>query len=205
MRLRHSVVDGPGLRRVRRGRGFGYRDEDGVAIADSTTLQRIEDLVIPPAWRKVWICPHPNGHIQAVGTDAAGRRQYIYHSQWQEDRSEAKLTGCLSCQRCSLSGVPASRAIPPPRAVPRSVLGTGLTTAGPRVLPPVAIGTPRRTTSIRIATSLRRPHHHAFDDGSSSTIRPRASVRRTTAGGRPGGGACCPVPPAEPEQSAIAG
>ncbi|MDT0399952.1 DNA topoisomerase IB, partial [Streptomyces sp. DSM 41636] len=83
MRLRHSVVDGPGLRRVRRGCGFGYRDEDGVAIADSTTLQRIEDLVIPPACRKVWICPHPNGHIQAVGTDAAGRRQYIYHSQWQ--------------------------------------------------------------------------------------------------------------------------
>lgn len=95
MRLRHSVVDGPGLRRVSRGRGFGYRDEDGVAIADSTTLQRIEDLVIPPAWRKVWICPHPNGHIQAVGTDAAGRRQYIYHSQWQEDRSEAKFDRVL--------------------------------------------------------------------------------------------------------------
>ncbi|QRY42877.1 DNA topoisomerase IB [Mycolicibacterium boenickei] len=95
MRLRHSVVDGPGLRRIRRGRGFGYRDEDGVAIADSTTLQRIEDLVIPPAWRKVWICPHPNGHIQAVGTDAAGRRQYIYHSQWQEDRSEAKFDRVL--------------------------------------------------------------------------------------------------------------
>lgn len=110
MRLRRSVVDGPGLRRVRRGRGFGYRDDDGDTVTDSTTLQRIEGLVIPPAWRKVWICPHPNGHIQAVGTDAAGRRQYIYHSQWSQDRGEEKfdrvleLSAALADWRTEIAG-----------------------------------------------------------------------------------------------------
>lgn len=95
MRLRRSVVGGPGLRRVRRGRGFGYRDDDGAAVTDAAILKRIEDLVIPPAWKKVWICPHPNGHIQAVGTDVAGRRQYLYHSQWQQERGEEKFDRVL--------------------------------------------------------------------------------------------------------------
>lgn len=95
MRLRRSVVGGPGLRRVRRGRGFGYRDDDGAAVTDPATLKRIEDLVIPPAWKKVWISPHPNGHIQAVGTDVAGRRQYLYHSQWQQERGEEKFDRVL--------------------------------------------------------------------------------------------------------------
>src|SRR5215475_9824603 len=95
MRLRRSAVDGPGLRRVRRGRGFGYRDDSGVTVTDLSTLQRIQDLVIPPAWKKVWICPYPNGHIQAVGTDAAGRRQYIYHQQWHDERNEEKFDRVL--------------------------------------------------------------------------------------------------------------
>ncbi|CRZ15691.1 DNA topoisomerase IB [Mycolicibacterium neworleansense] len=95
MRLRRSIVGGPGLRRVRRGRGFQYRDADGAPVTDSVTLQRIDELVIPPAWKKVWICPHPNGHIQAVGTDVAGRRQYIYHSQWQDERAEEKFDRVL--------------------------------------------------------------------------------------------------------------
>ena len=91
MRLRRSVVAEPGLRRVRRGRGFSYQDTDGRAVTDPATLARIEDLVIPPAWKNVWICPHPNGHIQAVGTDVAGRRQYLYHQRWSEERSEEKF------------------------------------------------------------------------------------------------------------------
>ncbi|MGA5542144.1 DNA topoisomerase IB [Mycobacterium sp. NPDC051198] len=95
MRLRRSVIGDPGLRRVRRGRGFGYRDDEGAAVTDPATLKRIEDLVIPPAWKKVWICPYPNGHIQAVGTDVAGRRQYLYHSQWQQERSEEKFDRVL--------------------------------------------------------------------------------------------------------------
>nr|WP_090342180.1 DNA topoisomerase IB [Mycolicibacterium malmesburyense]CRL72558.1 topoisomerase IB [Mycolicibacterium malmesburyense] len=95
MRLRRSVVNGPGLRRVRRGRGFSYEQPGGSPVTDEKTLQRIKDLVIPPAWKKVWICPHPNGHIQAVGTDAAGRRQYLYHQRWQEERNEEKFDRVL--------------------------------------------------------------------------------------------------------------
>ncbi len=95
MRLRRSQVRGPGLRRVRRGRGFSYHYPDGSPITDEETLGRIKDLVIPPAWKKVWICSYPNGHIQAVGTDAAGRRQYLYHQKWQEERNEEKFDRAL--------------------------------------------------------------------------------------------------------------
>jgi DNA topoisomerase-1 len=95
MRLRRSVVNGPGLRRVRRGKGFSYHDGNGGVVTDSATIDRINALVIPPAWKKVWICPHHNGHIQAVGTDAAGRRQYLYHQQWQEERNEEKFDRVL--------------------------------------------------------------------------------------------------------------
>ncbi|ORA27853.1 DNA topoisomerase IB [Mycobacterium aquaticum] len=95
MRLRRSVVGGPGLHRVRRGRGFSYHDHDGRRVTSPRVLQRIEELVIPPAWNNVWICERPDGHIQAVGTDAAGRRQYLYHPQWHEDRSEEKFDRVL--------------------------------------------------------------------------------------------------------------
>ncbi len=91
MRLRRSTVGGPGLRRVRRGRGFSYLDDDRDRVEDAEVLARIEALVIPPAWKNVWISPHPNGHIQAVGTDVAGRRQYLYHERWQAERSEEKF------------------------------------------------------------------------------------------------------------------
>ena len=95
MRLRRSAVRGPGIRRVGRGKGFSYEDQDGRPVTDAATLARINDLVIPPAWKKVWICPYPNGHIQAVGTDVAGRRQYLYHQQWQEERNEEKFDRVL--------------------------------------------------------------------------------------------------------------
>jgi DNA topoisomerase I len=95
MRLRRSAVRGPGIRRLRRGRGFSYQNSDGTPVTDKETQQRIEDLVIPPAWTKVWICPYPNGHIQAVGTDAAGRRQYLYHQKWQDERNEEKFDRVL--------------------------------------------------------------------------------------------------------------
>jgi DNA topoisomerase-1 len=91
VRLRRSAVNGPGISRVRNGKGFAYRGPDGELIADEGILQRINDLVIPPAWKKVWISPHLNGHIQAVGTDVAGRRQYLYHQQWQDERAEEKF------------------------------------------------------------------------------------------------------------------
>jgi DNA topoisomerase IB len=90
VRLRRSVVTGPGIRRVRRGRGFSYTAPDGSPVTDPETLDRIRGLVIPPAWRDVWISPYHNGHIQAVGTDDAGRRQYLYHTEWRRARDEEK-------------------------------------------------------------------------------------------------------------------
>jgi DNA topoisomerase I len=99
MRLRRSVVSGPGLHRVRRGRGFSYHDQEGKAITDEATLTRIKGLVIPPAWKNVWISPHPSGHIQAVGTDVAGRRQYLYHEKWQQDRAEEKFDRVLEMSK----------------------------------------------------------------------------------------------------------
>jgi len=89
VRLRRSKIDETGIRRVRRGKGFGYVDADGRPV-DAETKERVTRLVIPPAWRDVWICPYPNGHIQAVGTDDAGRRQYLYHEKWHEARGREK-------------------------------------------------------------------------------------------------------------------
>jgi DNA topoisomerase I len=82
-------VHGPGWRRRRAGRGFAYYDEDGALIKDER-LERLRSLAIPPAWKDVWICPWPNGHIQATGVDAAGRRQYRYHDQWRARRDAEK-------------------------------------------------------------------------------------------------------------------
>jgi DNA topoisomerase I len=90
-RLRRADLNGPGIARRRRGSGWEYFDEDGEKIGDLETLERIRELAIPPAWKDVWICPYPNGHIQAVGTDAAGRKQYRYHEAWRERRDAIKF------------------------------------------------------------------------------------------------------------------
>lgn len=95
MRLRRSDLGKPGITRKRRGKGFAYHEPGGDRLSDPDDLARIKDLVIPPAWKKVWICPYPNGHIQAVGTDAAGRRQYLYHAAWQQERAEEKFDRVL--------------------------------------------------------------------------------------------------------------
>jgi DNA topoisomerase-1 len=89
-RLRRVSPTAPGLHRARRGRGFSYVDAGGNPVDDGAVLARIEALVIPPAWTDVWICPVASGHIQAVGTDAAGRRQYLYHDHWRLTRDLAK-------------------------------------------------------------------------------------------------------------------
>ncbi|CAM5306102.1 DNA topoisomerase IB [Streptomyces fumanus] len=90
MRLRTSSCDRPGYRRVRHGRGFRYLDQHGEPLTDPGQLARIKALTIPPAWRDVWICPWPNGHLQAVGTDDAGRRQYLYHEEFRAQQDQAK-------------------------------------------------------------------------------------------------------------------
>ena len=94
MRLRRSDPARPGLTRRGSGRRFRYLDQHGAAVEEADR-ERIRALVIPPAWREVWICPWPNGHIQATGLDDAGRRQYLYHDQWRRQRDEQKFDRCL--------------------------------------------------------------------------------------------------------------
>jgi len=90
-RLRRSDCSEPGLHRRRRGRGFSYVDEGGIPVTTPAVLERLRDLAIPPAWKDVWICPDPQGHLQATGIDAAGRKQYLYHPSWREHRDREKF------------------------------------------------------------------------------------------------------------------
>ena len=98
-RLRRVDCAARGITRRRRGRGFEYLDCDGSRVDDLTTLQRIKDLGIPPAWTDVWICPFPNGHLQAVGIDSAGRKQYLYHEDWRRRRDQEKFDHMLEFAR----------------------------------------------------------------------------------------------------------
>ncbi len=97
-RLRRVSAAAPGWHRRRRGGGFSYVDEHGRALA-AEDVERIRHLAIPPAWQEVWICRYPNGHLQATGFDAAGRRQYLYHPQWRELRDKLKFDRVESAAR----------------------------------------------------------------------------------------------------------
>jgi DNA topoisomerase-1 len=88
--LRYVLDDRPGIRREPDKEGFRYFDARGEPIDDEATLKRIRSLAIPPAWTEVWICPQANGHLQATGRDARGRKQYRYHPKWREVRDEVK-------------------------------------------------------------------------------------------------------------------
>jgi hypothetical protein len=92
--IRVRPGEDPGYRRIRAGSGFRYADMSGSA-APPADRQRIHDLVIPPAWEDVWIAVDPNAHIQAVGVDDAGRRQYLYHPRWRERRDRRKFSRAL--------------------------------------------------------------------------------------------------------------
>jgi DNA topoisomerase-1 len=94
--LRYVSDRMPGITRHRAGSGFFYRDPAGKRITDPDELRRIKSLAVPPAWTEVWICPHPNGHIQAVGRDARGRKQYRYHLEWRHVRDETKYERMLA-------------------------------------------------------------------------------------------------------------
>lgn len=112
----------PGWTRRRAGKGFVYLDADGRRLAGED-VERCKKLVIPPAWQEVWICPVPNGHIQAVGTDDAGRRQYLYHEQWRIKRDKSKHDRVLTvaarlpaarrtvARHLQLDGMPYERAL----------------------------------------------------------------------------------------------
>jgi DNA topoisomerase I len=89
-RLVHSTDESLGIRRVRKGSGFAYITGKGKSVRDPAALRRIRSLAIPPAWTDVWICKRPNGHLQATGRDARGRKQYRYHPHWRELRDRNK-------------------------------------------------------------------------------------------------------------------
>jgi len=97
--LRYVSDRRPGIRRVREGDGFAFHDTDGRLITDERVLDRIRKLAIPPAYTDVWICRDPRGHLQAVGRDARGRKQYRYHARWREVRDEAKYGKMLTFGR----------------------------------------------------------------------------------------------------------
>lgn len=88
--LRYVSDESPGIRRLKAGRGFRYARPDGTTVRSPAELARIRSLVIPPAWTEVWICPAANGHVQATGRDARGRKQYRYHPRWAAVRDETK-------------------------------------------------------------------------------------------------------------------
>jgi DNA topoisomerase-1 len=94
--LRYVHDDRPGIRREAVKDGFRYLDAKGAPVEDETTLKRIKSLVIPPAWQDVWICPQANGHLQATGRDARGRKQYRYHPKWRTVRDEVKYERMLN-------------------------------------------------------------------------------------------------------------
>ena len=106
-RLRRSDPSGPGYTRRRCGKGFMYLDEAGQRITDAEVVARITALVIPPAWRDVWISPDPFGHIQATGIDQRGRKQYLYHPRWRERRDLEKFDDMIAFARA----LPALRSV----------------------------------------------------------------------------------------------
>lgn len=89
--LRYSSDEKAGISRQRAGKGFVYRDAHGRQLTSRRARKRIETLAIPPAWNDVWICPRENGHLQATGRDAKGRKQYLYHTKWQMRSNQAKF------------------------------------------------------------------------------------------------------------------
>ncbi len=94
--LRYISDDMPGIRRRKKGKGFTFLDAKGNTMRDAKVLQRIRKLAIPPAWTDVWICPTANGHLQATGRDARGRKQYRYHADWRSVRDETKFSRMIA-------------------------------------------------------------------------------------------------------------
>jgi DNA topoisomerase IB len=118
--LKRVRCTSPGISRRRQGRGFTYVHPNGQPVRDEAARERIRSLAIPPAWEEVWICPDERGHLQAVGTDAAGRRQYLYHADWRARRDRQKFDHVLHLAR----RLPAMR-----RACERDLAARGLTRA----------------------------------------------------------------------------
>jgi DNA topoisomerase-1 len=167
--LRYSSDQKPGIVRRRSGGGFSYRDPDGRPVRDAETLERIRAIAIPPAWTDVWICPWPNGYLQATGRDARGRKQYRYHTRYRRRRDDAKFGRLIAFARA----LPAIR-----ERVERDLARTGL----PREKVLAAVVRLLELTLIRVGndeyarlnksfglTTLR--NRHAEVDGTEVTFR----------------------------------
>jgi DNA topoisomerase-1 len=163
--LRYVTDDAPGIRRKFVGRGVVYRGADGRVIKDRETINRIRHLAIPPAWTNVWICPISNGHIQATGRDARGRKQYRYHDDWKAERDSNKFERTIAFGRA----LPRIRA-----AVGRDLRRRKLDRR--KVL--AAIVRLLETTLIRIGNEEYARNNHSFG---LSTMRDRhVSIARGT-------------------------
>lgn len=147
--LRHVSFTEPGIRRVRSGHGFRYLNPDGQANRSQEDLARIRFLAIPPAWTDVWICRWANGHLQAVGRDAGGRRQYLYHPLWKKLRDQAKFDELLEIARV----LPALR-----RQVREDLRLPGL----PRAKVLAAVVWLLERTLIRVGNEEYAEEHHAY-------------------------------------------
>ncbi|MET0168065.1 MAG: DNA topoisomerase IB [Vicinamibacterales bacterium] len=139
----------PGFQRRRRGRGFRYLDQRGRVIRRRADLDRIARLVIPPAWKDVWICPNPRGHLQACGRDARGRKQYRYHAGWRQARDESKYDQMLAFAMA----VPALR-----RQIAKDLTASGL----PRRKVIAAVVQLLEKTLIRVGNDEYARHNNSF-------------------------------------------
>ncbi len=147
--LRYVSADRPGIRRVRAGAGFRYVDPHGRPVRNQATLRRIRSLVIPPAWTDVWICPSPQGHLQATGRDARGRKQHRYHPRWRAVRDETKYARLIAF----------GQALPRLRArVARDLAQPGL----PRDKILAAVVRLLETTLIRVGNEDYARQNHSF-------------------------------------------
>ena len=174
-RLRRADCSGPGIRRRRHGRGFRYLDADGERVDDAEILARIHELVIPPAWKDVWICPYPDGHIQATGVDQRGRKQYLYHQRWRERRDQEKFDDMIQFAQALPRAARARRRRPRARRARRDrVLACAVRLLD---LGFFRIGTEDYAVQTR-PTAWRRSRSATCTsdgDGWSSTTRPRAA------------------------------
>ena len=158
-RLRRADCSGPGFRRARRGRGFSYLDEDGDPIEETEVVARLRSLGIPPAWKDVWICPWANGHIQATGVDAAGRKQYLYHQEWRTRRDAEKFDEMLDFAKDlpALRKRVATRPRDGRRAHARAGPRLRRAPARPRVLPDRDRGVRGRQRELRAGDDAQGP------------------------------------------------
>jgi DNA topoisomerase-1 len=176
--LRFVHDSAPGIARRRAGRGFTYVDAEGQRIDDGRTLTRVRKLAIPPAWQHVWICADPRGHIQAVGWDARGRKQYRYHDRWRQERDREKFSRlgdfgkALPTIREAVDGSLSARALTRERVL------AGVVALLDRTL--MRVGTPRYATENQSfgLTTLRNSHATVTSGRVVFSYRGKSGVRQ---------------------------